>query len=556
MKDTEKKLIQLLGDDAVEKQIAAAIVLGELGFRSSAAVDALAGALESPLPPIQRHALEALAKLGPKRALPRIWPLLDSANAEIRQAAARAVASIGEEVLPILRERLSHASHDERRALDAILAEVGGRSALGTLLSNLDAASPEEAKTIALNVRAALKGADLRTRRSYQAEVERFLARAGKKGASDAAVGTALKILGYLEDAKTLPLLLRYATDERAAPSIRQEAVIALRFALGESRPSAAVLDAIAQAAHADDRMLAQTALHTLGAYLAAAEAPARASSHRTAEAPIVLGKKLESLLTHPDADRARFVLELLSKLHGAEPTRLLVLALVKGDRARAERASEALRGRKEAAAPLAKALLATEDPDRGWLIAQVLKPSAREVPPALAKQVVASAAERVSSGARGWEPYFEVAREVDAASLLAALRAQTAKARKKKDVDRELAVQRLLCRVAGASDDDRYRLAALDLARGRADTHPRIRAGDDALRVLAELEGRGFDLAKALRGDRSLELDTLYYVGFHFAEMGSATGEQILGEVVARAGRTKLGKMARNKLELSRSAS
>ena len=45
--------------------------------------------------------------------------------------------------------------------------------------------------------------------------------------------------------------------------------------------------------------------------------------------------------------------------------------------------------------------------------------------------------------------------------------------------------------------------------------------------------------------------VNALYYVGFHFAEAKKPLGEELLEEVVKKGGRTKVGKMAKNKLAL-----
>src|SRR5262249_54898871 len=101
------------------------------------------------------------------------------------------------------------------------------------------------------------------------------------------------------------------------------------------------------------------------------------------------------------------------------------------------------------------------------------------------------------------------------------------------------------------AQADDRYALASLELKRSICDTRPAARANDPALRALASLARGGFDLAPALKKDRSLKLDHLYYVGFHFAELGHPLGGDLLEEVAKKGGRTKLGKRAKNKLAL-----
>lgn len=53
----------LLESDAHERQIAAAIVLGELGAREPAVVDALGTAVMRGIPPVQRQALDALGRV-------------------------------------------------------------------------------------------------------------------------------------------------------------------------------------------------------------------------------------------------------------------------------------------------------------------------------------------------------------------------------------------------------------------------------------------------------------------------------------------------------------
>src|SRR5262245_37250147 len=108
MKDVDR-IAALLKDPAIEKQIAAAIVLGELKAKTPPVVEGLAKLLESQVPPVQRHALEALAKIGPKKVVQRIFPLLMTSSVEVRDAAVRTIATIGEEIVPTIKERLATA---------------------------------------------------------------------------------------------------------------------------------------------------------------------------------------------------------------------------------------------------------------------------------------------------------------------------------------------------------------------------------------------------------------------------------------------------------------
>ena len=529
------KVIGLLEDESVEKRIAAAIVLGELHVKR--AQDGLVALLESEVPVLKRHAIEAMTKIGmPRKLAPRLFLLLSAHVADVREAARAAIVSFGEEIVPAIRERIPQAMPDERRALDAILAELGGKDAFSALLGGLASTDAEASKQAAMAMRQHVKSAGARDRRSYLTETEKFLAKQSKAGAPANVIAAAIKIMGYLEDEKATETLLEYASNAKQPAAVRQEALIALRFALGQKKADEKkVVSALLDAAEAADRTLAHTALHTLGSMAL----------------PAGMAKRVEKLAVHPDFERARFVLEMLGRQSDAEATRVLVHAACTLERKRAEIAATALAGREDAVAPLTKALLETKDADRAWLLRNVLRPSAKKISSALRKQLLEESLDRLGDGARGWEALLDVVRDADADGVATALRALAQKLRKAKNDDKAAAVFGLLCRSDRATDEDRYALASLELSRAPKDTRPATRQSDESLKMVSSLLTRGFDVGTALRKDKSLELDALYYVGFHFAEAKAPLGEELLEEVVKKGGRTKVGKMAKNKLTL-----
>jgi hypothetical protein len=466
----------------------------------------------------------------------RIFALLASHDADVRRAASAAIASVGEDVVPTIRARMPEAGPDERRALDAILAELGGKEAFTTLIAGLAEKEGEAAHAAALALRQKLKGADARERRTYLAETEKFLAKKTTEALAPNAVAAAIKILGFLEDPDAIATLLRYAKDEKAPALVRQEAVIALRFALGEGKAPAKVVEALLDAAESPDRTLSQTALHTLGAL--------------PLQAPAI--KRLDKLAHSPDPARSAFVIALLGKQETPEATKALVDLVLTAERRRAEMAVHELEGKELAAGPLARALADAKDPDRAWLLRNVLRPLAKKIAPALRKELLETALDRLGSGERGWEALFDVVKDADPNAVAVALRGLAAKLRKQGATDKAATVLTLLCRSDKATDDDRYAVASLLLAKSGKDTRPAARAGDEALGMLSSLLSRGYDVGSALRKDRALDLEQLYYVGFHFAEEGLPLGEELLGQVVDKGGRAKVAKMAKNKLALS----
>jgi hypothetical protein len=299
-----------------------------------------------------------------------------------------------------------------------VLADLGGRDAFTALLAGLVSADQEQAKAAAIAVRARAKSADARQRRTYLSETEKFLAKQGAKkkakrnaddangSSTDAAIGGVLKIMGFLEDEKAIPTLLRYAADKKQPASVRQEAIIALRFCLKGGKAPAKLVEALLDAAALEDRTLAQTALHTLGSW----------------QLPGGVAQRLAKLALHPDMERARFVIEQLGRQADSDSARVLVGILTSADRKRVDIAAMALTGVEAAVPLLAKALLEAEDVDRAWMIRNVLRPSAKKIAPAMRRQLLDAALKKFGSG-RGWEALLDVVRDADPEGTADALR-------------------------------------------------------------------------------------------------------------------------------------
>ena len=529
------KIAALLHSEAPEKQVAAAIVIGEIKATSPAVTQGLLAMLDSPIPPVRRHALDAFSQLGVAKVIDHVFPLLTSRDTDVREAAIRAIVSVGDKVVPKVKGRLKVASSDEKRSLELVLAQLGGKEALATILANLHQSDEESAKAVALEVRRQVKDADPKTRRTYLTQVLKFL-KNPKTQQSMAALSAAIKILGFLEQPNTMVALLPFATQSKWGLTVREEALTALRFVKASKSEQAKLAQALLEVAEEGEAPLARAALLTLG----------------NLELGDSVAQKLGDLATHTELERARFAIEQLGRQDGPEALKVLVSILSVQDRTRAELAGDALKKRKEAAPLLARALEKIEDPDRAWLMQKVLRPNAAALDKATRLRLVEAAVDHLAAGKRGWEAQLQVVRDADPGAVAEALRELTLSFMKAKKPDRAMMVARVLCRSDQASQDDRFLCAALELANGRYDTHPSARARDAALKSIAQLMHDGFDVPAAIKKSKLFSPDALYYVGFHFAEEGHPLGEELLGEVVAKAGRSKLGKMAKNKLDLA----
>jgi HEAT repeat protein len=533
------KIVAMLASDAQELRLAAAVVLAELKIKSPQVVKALADCLADGGPPLQRHCLDALAAAGAKKAVPQIMPLCASRDAAVRAAAVAALASVGEDVVPLVEAELAEgkASPEVRRALDEVLARVGGKDAFTALIAGLDGADETAATTAAVAMRQRVKGADAKQKKTYLAQLEQVLARQKKKKPAEqspAAIKAALKMLGYLEDERATTTLLEF-TGPKLSASIRQEALIALRFSSHDEKPDAKIVTALVNGALEEDRALAQTALITLSGL----PLPARAA------------EKLEPLIAHPDVERARFVIDMLAHKKGEDAAEQLVVVLESHELRRAELAARALGGRTEAAPLLCEALLRTNDRERARMIARVLEHMARELKPAQKKKLLETAVAWLEKGDARWQSAFDVAHSADPVAAGNALR-DLRKKLAKKNPAASAGVLEKLCRTDQATHEDRFALALEMLAKSAKDTSPAARNADDALGILARLARERFDVAGALLGDKHVDLDALYYAGFHFIEHHDPAGEDLLRAVVERGGRKKIAVMAKNKLDLA----
>ena len=340
------------------------------------------------------------------------------------------------------------------------------------LLDGLAASDAEAAKAAAIAVRQRVKDADARQRRSYLAEAEKFLEKQSSAGGSAGAIAAGVKILGYLEDEKAIPTLLEFTKrqGQRARPCARRRSSRCGSCSARRARTRRKVVGALVDAAEDADRALAQTALHTL----AGVDLPDEAM------------KRLEKLVAHPDVERARFVMEMLGRHEGAESgagarqgagddegqaagARSPPSCLVRAGRERGAGGRRDEPVREEAVAPLAKALLETDDADRAWLLRQRAQAEREEA----SRRRRASRCSRcrpsvsrraTATGSRCWRSCGTRMRERPRRPCGPSPRSSAgATPTRRSPCCGSSAATR------AATDEDRYALAAAELARGTA---------------------------------------------------------------------------------------
>lgn len=533
--DFVKRIVDLLADESPRKRIAAAVVLGELEVKDPAVVARLVEMAKDPVDAFAEAAVEALARIGSKKALPVLLESL-SRGKELARLASQAIAALGPEVLPELRARLEGATPELRAALSQLLPAVGGRLSVEMTLEGLWGQPFDAVNKVALSVRQEVKGAPEAERRSIRTQVEKFLEKK-KTQADEPALRGALKILGYLEVQDAADTLLGYLAPTQPTP-VRVEAATALRFALGHGASKRALRKLI-DLLEDQDPLVARSARDTLTVLKIGPE----------------FTDELGELAASRDVEVALLAIGRLGAMGGKVAHAALVPIARGADRVRAEAAAKAVAALPGGELLLAAGLADAEEEVGAQVLSEVLTPLAAKLPKKELARLLRAAQQTLSTSVAVGRRQLDPVRAVDPGAWAALLRSTSAQLMKK-DPARAEAILGTLVHSDQASSEDRYTFARQQLSRSPKDPHPKARQRDPALTDFERLADDGFPLAKALDKDKAVSDDERYYLGFHFAEQPSPEAKSVgaaLLETLAGKGRGKLAKAAKNKLALLR---
>lgn len=538
MDTTTKKIVKLLDDERMERRCAAVMVLGELRAKEPQVIEAIGRCLDQENHLLRLYALEALAGAKSPKVVQLVIPLLDDPDEEVRSQAAALLANQGSKATAKLAKELHGAPIGRRRTIVSILArnhdkgtferllvllpdpEIGEYT-LNALRSEIDQMSPKEGEALRGQVAALLKD-------------KQWLA-------DSTCTARALRLLGYMREAKLVRTILPFAAEKKPLP-VRLAALAALRRPLQAARATDETVKSLLQHADDPDATLARAAVDTL----------------KGLKVPDGLTKELMKLSQGRHSEARQFALEALGQTGGQPAIKNMVKHLWGDDPAAREAAARSL-GKLEAATPtLLKELTAKGgEVSHVRVLCGLLRRHAASLKPAARKTVADLTIASLEQGAGTAEPLLELLAAVEPERFAEVLVSRAAAHKKAKRHDQAFA---LLCRLDGADllDDDGRYLAAVtglcalsakkDLGRASRTTHP-------ILKQIVELVGIGFPVASKLKKEKSLTPEDLFFVGFNFSESKDEEEKEFGGELLERLAskgpRTKLGRSAKNKLKL-----
>jgi hypothetical protein len=533
-----RKIVGMLDDDRIERRCAAAMVLAELRVDDAKTVQKLCDCLDQQPAVLQLYALEALGAARAKKIGAQLTPLLDSPDAEVRARASALLASQGSRATAALTRELDDAPPARRRALVSIMARHHDKTTFERLLALLP--DPELGDDVLQTLRGEFDELSATEARMLRDLLTRRL-KDKSWMANEAGAARTVRLLGYFREAKLISGLLPFAEPKRPL-LVRRAALAALRRPLNAGAPTAAVLKTLLN--HADDAeaAIARAAVETLrGLKLGAQQI-----------------STLCRLARSEHAEARRFGVEALGRFDDEAAVTVLIEVLGGDDPVARDAAGRAL-SRLDGAGPALVASLQRVIEDREAIarLCRLLRPHTTGLKPKARRAIAELAVEALEAGMPAAEPLLELLRIADPKGYADLLREKAMKLKRAKQHDHAFA---LLCRLEQGGlleEEGRYAalVSGLCATAAKKDLGRATRTTDPVLRQAVELVTAGYPVAGKLKREKALTPEDIFFLGFNFAESKDEDerdfGGALLGHLVAKSPRSKLGRSAKNKLRL-----
>lgn len=536
MDATLKGLVGLVEESNVEARCAALVVLTQLGVDEERVARAVAAAVASPNVLVRDFALGYFERVKSAQSVPAVLPLLDAEEEPVRRRAVALLAPHGAAAVSAARKRLAEAPRRRLAAIVELCAQVRSAAALDALFE-LMARDDLDVNRLACDALIAVVPALAERERADLFRRAEALA-AGAKGHRTRLVAAA-KLLGALGDPKARKTLFAML-HEREPHIVHTHALAALSQCLRGKPLAEREIDALLPLLGSEDEAgVIRPAVRLLEdqtfdrAYLA----------------------QLNQLVDSPQPIVKRFAVGKLGGVESGGVVKTLIGYLTDDSYARRDQAAATLKTLPAARLPLMKELLACDDERKAWTIADIVllheRGWKRDTLTALWTKLEKALEQREG---RLYAALHHVLVALDADWLREQIRARADKKRKGRQFA-DSALWLALLKDSPAWDDEaRFAYAVATLKSHRHPLGSAARPRDPALETFRALADSPFPLADRLRRERAVDPEDAYYVAFALAEQrgeARAVAAEILEHLAAAHGRTKVGKAAKNKLQL-----
>ena len=538
MDKTLQGLLTLAHEGNIERRCAALLVLGSLKLEEDGVIKAVNAALEQSNAILKGYALRYVEEVRPKASLPSLLPLLDATDKETSEHALRLVPSFGQAAVRPLLQHVKGAGRPWLINAARGLCAIRGKTAWHGVTQVLLQGDPEVNKTICDLITTTVKDLDEQELTLLFTEVESFAAEL-KSPEQRAAIIAAIRVLGILGRPQARKWLIGFIGPEQPH-LIRFHALVALLHCLREQelhKGEFAKLIPLLEEKEFSDTM--RLTLDLLDAH----------------EMPAEYQSTLARLLESPHTAVQKFALRKMGEFDSPVVVKTLVQQLNDSDAARRNAAARSLQKIPAARNVLTKEFLACDNASKAWAIAEILPTYEGKWKRDMLEEIWQRLQDALEAEDRIYGAYLHFLKNIDAEYAYGQFAARAAQLRKSKKYREAVRFLTPLREFPTFAPDEKFALAIAQLKLHPHDVTAVTARHDPALDLLADLHrSSAFPVLDALKKEKALEPEDLFYLGFRFAEGGTDVrplGEDILEFVADRHGRAKVGKSAKNKLKL-----
>jgi hypothetical protein len=531
---TLKGIVGLIGSADVEARCAALVVLTHLQADDDRVVRAVGESLTARNAVVRDFAVGYFEQVRPRDGLDYLLPLLDSEDETLRKRTVGILAAYGAGAVSAARALLKDAPRRRLNAIIDLAARVRSSAALDILFALIASDDLDTNRAACDAVIGTVPTFDARARADLFNRADDLVAHA--KG-HRAPLVAAAKLFGALAEPKArkrlLPLLGR---DEPHV--VRTHALGALVSCLRGQKLTTAEIDRLLPLLDEDDETgILRPAIQLLE------------------DQPLDRGylSQLNALADSPQPIVKRFAVQKLGGFESGSVVKTLISYLTDDSYARRDQATASLKKLPAARTPLMKELLACDDERKAWTLADILlahdRSWKRDTTDALWRRLQDALETRDD---RLYTAYFHFLNALGADGLADRIRNRADGQRKKKHFTIAAKWLGLLKDSPAFDAEAKFALAIAELKSHKHVLSATVRRHDAALDLLRGLARSAFPVVEQLRKERTLTPEEVFYVAFNFAEGGGeekAMARELLAHVVAKHGRTKVGKAAKNKL-------
>lgn len=491
MNDTINAIVELLREGKPELQVAAAQILGELGPKDSAAVEALGdGPDRSPV--LGRFCLDALAKIATPKALEKLAEAVVE-HEVLSDHAAQLLGEIGAPAHGVLESAYPQAIGEQRIRILGVMARELGPGSLSVFAAAL--LTPELSKHAAK----LLAGAS----EQFSADIGKGLRGAVVERLSDdappQAVARVLSVLASVDASGSKSLFIKYI-DPEVPREVRAAAFLGLRGLKLTANQITSMMSAL------EDKQ--QKEVH--GAI--------RDVLVEVPELPSGLAPALKRMMASRQPEQRLFAARMLRTSSGTELAKMFLKLLSHDDERFRVAASEALANNKQAVEPVLKLMQTTKDAELAKSCAGILAQLSAHISSKLQKASVEKAIKLLGSNVRAGDMLLDLALHAGGEKIVPFIADKAVRMRRARKPAEALHVLARVVANGHGDDETHYQIALTKLLAAADEAEAEGGPGNSTMGFFAVLIRNDFPLFDRLKRESAVKPEMMLRVATHFA--------------------------------------